>query len=118
MRCMSAASHSLRPRSVRHPGTFAGIIEKIPYLKDLGVTAVELLPVFDFDETAVCSERSMGSPCRNYWGYSTIGYFAPQSSYCVEPEIGSHLREFRDLVKALHQGWHRSHSRRGLQSHR
>jgi glycogen operon protein len=87
---------------VRHPGTFAGLIEKIPYLADLGITAVELLPVFDFDETAVL--RSVdGKPLRNFWGYSTISYFAPQSSYCLRPEIGSHLREFRDLVKAMHK---------------
>jgi glycogen operon protein len=87
---------------VRHPGTFAGIIEKIPYLQDLGVTAVELLPVFDFDETAVLRELN-GRPLTNYWGYSTMGFFAPQSAYCVSPEIGSHLREFRDMVKALHR---------------
>jgi isoamylase len=88
--------------NVRHPGTFAGLSEKIPYLKDLGITAVELLPVFDFDQKAVLREHD-GKPLRNYWGYSTIGYFAPQSSYCLEPEVGSHLREFRDLVKALHK---------------
>ena len=87
---------------VRHPGTFGGIVEKIPYLKDLGVTAVELLPVFDFDETAVLREVN-GRPVTNYWGYSTVGFFAPQSAYCVSPEIGSHLREFRDMVKALHR---------------
>jgi glycogen operon protein len=87
---------------VRHPGTFAGVIEKIPYLKDLGVTAVELLPVFDFDETAVLREVN-GRALTNYWGYSTIGFFAPQSAFCVSPESGSHLREFRDMVKALHR---------------
>jgi glycogen operon protein len=87
---------------VRHPGTFAGLIEKIPYLKDLGITAVELLPIFDFDETAVLRIVD-GKPVHNYWRYSTIGYFAPQSSYCLQPESGSHLREFRDLVKALHK---------------
>jgi glycogen operon protein len=87
---------------VRHPGTFIGIIEKIPYLKELGVTAVELLPVFDFDEKAVLREVS-GRAMTNYWGYSTIGYFAPQSAFCVSPECGSHLREFRDMVKALHR---------------
>jgi glycogen operon protein len=87
---------------VQHPGTFAGIVEKIPYLKDLGVTAVELLPVFDFDETAVLREVG-GRALTNYWGYSTSGFFAPQSSYCVSPDTGSHLREFRDMVKAMHQ---------------
>jgi glycogen operon protein len=87
---------------VAQPGSFAGIIEKIPYLQDLGVTAVELLPVFDFDETAVLREVD-GQPLYNYWGYSTMGFFAPQSAYCVNPEIGRHLHEFRDMVKALHK---------------
>jgi glycogen operon protein len=87
---------------VRHPGTFLGVIEKIPYLKELGVTAVELLPVFDFDEKAVLRQLN-GRSLTNYWGYSTIGFFAPQSSYCVNPETGSHFREFRDMVKALHR---------------
>ena len=87
---------------VEHPGTFAGITEKVPYLKDLGVTAVELLPVFDFDETDVLRVAD-GRPLPDYWGYSTMGFFAPQSAYCVSPESGSHLQEFRDMVKALHR---------------
>jgi isoamylase len=87
---------------VRHPGTFLGLIEKIPYLKDLGVTAVELLPVFDFDETAVLREVN-GRPMTNYWGYDTVAFFAPQSAFCVCAEGGCHLREFRDMVKALHR---------------
>ncbi|HEY2015685.1 MAG TPA: glycogen debranching protein GlgX [Bryobacteraceae bacterium] len=87
---------------VSQPGTFSGIVEKIPYLKDLGITAVELLPVFDFDEKAVLREVD-GRPLTNFWGYSTIGFFAPQSAYCTNPESGSHLREFRDMVKALHR---------------
>ena len=87
---------------VRYPGTFAGLIEKIPYLKDLGITAVELLPIFDFDETAVLKVVD-GKPVRNFWGYSTMAYFAPQSSYCIAPEYADHLREFRDLVKAMHK---------------
>src|ERR1700730_7527347 len=87
---------------VEHPGTFAGIVEKIPYLVDLGVTAIELLPVFDFDETDVLRVEN-GQPLTNFWGYSTVGFFAPQSQFCVSPESGSHLREFRDMVKALHR---------------
>jgi isoamylase len=87
---------------VAHPGTFAGIVEKIPYLVDLGVTAIELLPVFDFDETDVLRVEN-GQPLTNFWGYSTMGFFAPQSQFCVNPESGSHLREFRDMVKALHR---------------
>jgi glycogen operon protein len=87
---------------VKHPGTFLGLIEKIPYLKELGVTAVELLPIFDFDET-VPLRMVDGKPLWNFWGYSTMSYFAPQSAYCVRPEDGMHLKEFRDAVKALHK---------------
>lgn len=86
---------------VFHPGTFAGLIEKIPYLKDLGVTAVELLPIFDYDETPLRVVN--GNPVRNFWGYSTVGYFAPQSSYCTGGDPAAQLSEFRDCVKALHK---------------
>src|SRR4029453_16328017 len=65
---------------VTHPGTFAGVIEKIPYLKALGITAVELLPIFEFDDSAV-ARNPAGEPVGNYWGYSTIGFFAPHSGY-------------------------------------
>ncbi|MEV4702903.1 glycogen debranching protein GlgX [Actinoplanes sp. NPDC049316] len=78
---------------VRQPGTFAAVVEKIPYLQELGVTAVEVLPVFDFDDS---------DGHTNYWGYSTAAYFAPHAGYCVAPEAGGHVREFRDMVKALH----------------
>ena len=86
---------------VKHPGSFSAITEKIPYLKELGVTAIELLPVFEFDDTE--SRNFNGRSLKNYWGYSTIGFFAPHSSYCVSPEEGTHVREFRDMVKALHR---------------
>lgn len=85
----------------KQPGTFAGVIEKIPYLKELGVTAVELLPVFEFDDTE--TREFEGKTLTNYWGYSTMSYFAPHPNYCVDPEIGQHVREFRDMVKALHK---------------
>ena len=87
----------------RYPGTFAGVIEKIPYLKQLGVTAVELLPVFDFDETEVKQIGPDGKPLPNFWGYDPFSYFCPQSLYCVSPTAGKHLTEFRDMVKALHK---------------
>jgi len=86
----------------KHPGTFSGIIEKIPYLKELGITAVELLPVFDFDETETLREVD-GKPLKNYWGYDPHSFFAPEVSYCYDPEVKSPIREFRDMVKALHQ---------------
>jgi glycogen operon protein len=88
---------------VTEPGKFRGIIEKIPYLKSLGVTAVELLPVFEFDETEVVRLTPDGTPLMNYWGYSTVSFFAPHRAYCSSPHLGTHLTEFRDMVKALHR---------------
>jgi isoamylase len=87
----------------RHPGTFAGVVDKIPYLQELGVTAVELLPVMEFDETEVTGTNPLtGQPLSNFWGYSTVGFFSPHAGYCVSPEQGTHVCEFRDMVKALH----------------
>jgi isoamylase len=89
---------------VEHPGTFSGVIEKIPYLKELGVTAVELLPVFAFDEREVRGINPLdGSELRNFWGYDPYLHFAPQGSYSINPEEGAQITEFRDMVKALHQ---------------
>jgi isoamylase len=78
-------------------GTFAGLIEKIPYLKDLGVTAVELLPVFQFD-VQDCPPGLV-----NYWGYSPVSFFAPHQGYGSQKDPLAVLDEFRDLVKALHR---------------
>jgi len=87
---------------VANPGTFAGLIEKIPYLQQLGITHVELLPVMAFDEQDVpINTADIG--LKNYWGYSTHSFFSPHPGYCVTPEQGTHVREFRDLVKALHK---------------
>ena len=89
---------------VSHPGTFSGIIEKIPYLKDLGITAVELLPVLDFDEKEVVRMSPVdGKPLTNFWGYSTHSFFAPQRVYCTSCEEAGHVRQFRDMIKALHK---------------
>lgn len=89
--------------NVKFPGTFGAVIEKIPYLKELGVTAVELLPVFDFDQKEVKQISPDGTPLTNYWGYDPLSYFAPENTFCVAPEEGGHVREFRDMVKALHK---------------
>ncbi|WP_172657362.1 glycogen debranching protein GlgX [Myxosarcina sp. GI1] len=86
---------------VKRPGTFAGLIEKIPYLQELGITAVELLPIFEFNDTEFWSVN--GKSLTNYWGYSPMCFFAPHSHCCTEPEAGCHVREFRDMVKALHR---------------
>jgi isoamylase len=78
-------------------GTYAGMIEKIPYLQDLGITAVELLPVFQFDP--------QGCPAGlvNYWGYSPVSLFAPHAGYSSRKDALGPVEEFRDLVKALHR---------------
>jgi glycogen operon protein len=78
-------------------GTYAGLIEKVPYLRDLGITAVELLPVFQFDP----QDAPDGRP--NYWGYQPVSFFAPHHAYSSRREPLGALDEFRDLVKALHR---------------
>jgi glycogen operon protein len=78
-------------------GTYAGLIEKIPYLRDLGVTAVELLPVFQFDAHDAPDGRI------NYWGYQPVSFFAPHHAYSSRREPLGVLDEFRDMVKALHR---------------
>ncbi|KAA6182982.1 glycogen-debranching protein [Thiohalocapsa marina] len=85
---------------VAHPGSFLGLVEKIPYLRSLGVTHVELLPVMAFDEQDV-PEPVGAAGLSNFWGYSTHSFFAPHPGYCVDPE--RQRDEFRDLVKALHR---------------
>ena len=80
----------------RTRGTYAGVIEKIPYLHDLGVTAVELLPVFQFDALD-CPAGHI-----NYWGYSPVSFFAPHAAYSSRQEPLGPVDEFRDMVKALH----------------
>jgi glycogen operon protein len=78
-------------------GTYAGVIEKIPYLKELGVTALELLPVFAFDAQDAPGGRV------NYWGYAPIGFFAPHQAYSSRQDPLGAVDEFRDMVKALHR---------------
>ncbi len=86
-----------------HPGTYRGLIEKIPHLKALGVNAVELLPIQEFGETYLgrCSLET-GEELINYWGYSNIGFFAPTGRYAVKASRLEHLDEFRKMVAALH----------------
>src|SRR2546428_52401 len=77
--------------------TFAGLIEKIPYLHELGVTAVELMPVFQFDAQDSPPGRV------NYWGYAPVSFFAPHAAYSSQKDPLGALDEFRDMVKALHR---------------
>jgi glycogen operon protein len=88
---------------VRHAGTYRGLIEKIPYLQDLGVTAVELMPVQEFNENQITAVHPQtGLTLRNYWGYDPVAFFAPKASYSSNTGLGQQKREFKDLVKALH----------------
>ncbi len=89
---------------VRFPGTYAGLKEKIPYLVELGVNCVELLPIFEFDETEVDRVNPLtGEPLVNYWGYSTLGFFAPKASYAATGRFHLQADEFKSLVKELHR---------------
>lgn len=85
---------------VSAPGTFAGLKDKIPYLKDLGINAVELMPIFEFDEME--SARVVdGVQLYNYWGYNTISFFAPNTSYAFNEEHNHEGDELKSLIKAL-----------------
>jgi glycogen operon protein len=84
----------------RHPGTFDAVIEKVPYLRDLGVTHVELMPVMAFDPQDV-PPKTAAMGLENYWGYSTHSFFAPHPGFARDPARARD--EFRDLVKALHR---------------
>ncbi|MEW6428957.1 MAG: glycogen debranching protein GlgX [Thermodesulfobacteriota bacterium] len=89
---------------VRHPGTFRGVIEKIPHLVELGITAVELMPVSEFNENEIPRrDPATGKPLRNLWGYSPVSFFAPKASYAADNQNGRQVREFKEMVKALHR---------------
>ncbi len=87
---------------VKQPGTFAGLIEKIPYLRDLGINVVELMPIMAFDEQDLPDKtRNLG--LKNYWGYATHSFFSPHPGYCVRPLAGTHRRELCELIRELHR---------------
>lgn len=86
--------------NVAHPGTFEGIREKIPYLKDLGITAMELMPVFEFDETMGKREVN-GRTLLDYWGYNPVSFFSPNTSYTAKKEFNREGDELKDLIKDL-----------------
>ena len=87
---------------VRCPGTFEGLREKIPYLKWLGITAVELMPIFEFDEMQDLRNYE-GKRLMDYWGYNTVSYFAPNSCYAAREEYNREGSELRDLIRDLHE---------------
>ena len=89
---------------VKYPGTFAGILEKIPYLKKLGINCLELMPIHEFDEF----ENSRPSPVSgkllmNYWGYSNVGFFAPKAGFAASGKFGMQVDECKNLIKQLHK---------------
>ncbi|MFM7151808.1 MAG: glycogen debranching protein, partial [Gemmataceae bacterium] len=87
---------------VQHPGTYLGLIEKIPYLSSLGVTSVQLMPVLEFDESDVPGRHpGTGAPLVNYWGYSPLGFFALKGAYASQP--GQEAREFKQMVREFHR---------------
>ncbi len=87
---------------VKSPGTFAGIIEKIPYLKELGVNVVELMPIFEFDE--MLDHRVVdGKDLHNYWGYNTVNFFSPNTSYAASIEYNREGTELKEMIKALNE---------------
>lgn len=90
--------------NVKYPGTYRGLIEKIPYLKDLGITSVELMPMQEFDEfeNANTSPKT-GLRLKNYWGYSTIAFFAPKASYASDKTNGACVKEFKEMVREMHK---------------
>ena len=90
---------------VGNPGTFSGLMEKIPYLKSLGVTAVELLPVCEFEERDTDHRRNPinGEPLLNFWGYHPLSFFAPKNAYSALAADGATVREFKAMVKAFHE---------------
>jgi len=89
---------------VKNPGTYLGVIEKIPYFKDLGITSLEFLPIQEFNERELPRHNpKTGEPLTNYWGYSTLAFFAPKESYAVDRTPGGVVREFKTMVRELHK---------------
>ncbi|SHO48608.1 glycogen debranching protein GlgX [Desulfopila aestuarii] len=88
--------------TITAPGTYRGLIEKIPYLKQLGITAVELLPVTEFDENDTnFHDPKSGERLKNFWGYNPVSFLAVKSAYAHNPD--DHINEFKSMVRALHQ---------------
>jgi len=89
---------------VRNPGTYRGVIEKIPYFKDLGITSLEFMPVHEFHEDELFrTNPRTGLKLKNYWGYSTVAFYAPKGSYAAARAPGAQVREFKEMVRELHK---------------
>lgn len=96
---------TIHPMSgVEHLGTYRGMIEKIPYLKSLGVTAVELMPVQEFNEDSVTRRNPQTNQLlKDYWGYDSVAFFAPKASFCSSGGLGQQKLEFKEMVRAFHR---------------
>jgi isoamylase len=96
---------TIHPKSgVKHPGTYRGLTEKISYLKTLGVTAVELMPVQEFNEAFITRKNPQtGQALKNYWGYDPVAFFAPKASYSSLAGLGQQKLEFKEMVQAFHK---------------
>ncbi|MDJ1182997.1 glycogen debranching protein GlgX [Roseofilum casamattae] len=104
MHLRSFTQHSSSGVTEKYRGTFAGMREKIAYLKELGVNCVELMPIFEFDEFE--NNRfnpDTGERLYNYWGYSTVGFFAPKAGYAATGKLGMQVDELKTLIKELHK---------------
>ncbi|WP_390555775.1 glycogen debranching protein GlgX [Singulisphaera acidiphila] len=95
----------IHPNSgVEHPGTYRGLMEKIHYLIELGITSVEFMPIHEFNEYHMAGiNPQVGNPLRNYWGYDPVAFFAPKASYSSAGGLGQQTLEFKEMVLALHQ---------------
>ena len=90
--------------AVAAPGTYRGVLKKIPYFKDLGITSLEFLPIQEFNENEIISVNPRtGERLKNYWGYSTIAFFAPKGSYAQDQSPGGQVLEFKEMVRELHK---------------
>ena len=96
---------TIHPSSgAQHPGTYRGLTEKIPYFKELGVTAVELMPVQEFnDQQVIRVNPHSGLPLRKYWGYDPVVFCAPKASYSSSGALGQQTLEFKEMVRAFHR---------------
>ncbi|MCL2374778.1 MAG: alpha-amylase family glycosyl hydrolase, partial [Treponema sp.] len=89
---------------VSAPGTYRGVIEKIPFFNDLGITSLEFLPIQEFNENELpATNPANGQRLKNYWGYSTVAFFAPKGSYAHDRSPGGQVREFKEMVRELHK---------------
>ena len=89
---------------VKHPGTYLGVIEKIPYFKELGITSLEFLPIHEYNEDEYPRRNTRtGEPLTNYWGYSTVAFFAPKESYAADHSPGGQVKDFKLMVRELHK---------------